>query len=96
MTKKSHIRMIHESILIFGDDGTVDMEELDRMLAIAFEDEALDEDEKRVLGQFFELAEDGRLADDVRTRIQELRDKYKIQGKDRYLEIVQNYTKLQE
>jgi hypothetical protein len=86
--------MIHESIKIFANNETVDMQELDRMLEIAFEDGKLDEDEKRVLGQFFDLAEDGKLTDDVRARIGELREKYKIKGKDRYLEIVRNYTKL--
>ena len=77
-SESTYIELAYSSIKIFANDGTVDMNELNFLLGLAFKDDVLDEDEKRVLGKIFDQAEKTRLSRLVESRIREVRRKYGI------------------
>ncbi|NUO77101.1 MAG: hypothetical protein HOQ32_13920 [Lysobacter sp.] len=61
------------SIPVFTNDGELDAQEFDKLLALALRDQSIDDDEKRVLGNIFKQAELGELDANVKTRIAEAR-----------------------
>jgi hypothetical protein len=75
---KSYIEIAFESIKVFTDDGRLDLGELNFLLGLALRDDHVDDDERRVLGRVFAQAEKGQMADVVRERIDEARQKYGI------------------
>ncbi len=72
----SHLEIAVASIHVFSDDGKLDLAELEKLLALALRDDAVDEDEKRVLGNILTRAERDGVAAEVQTRIDEVRSKY--------------------
>lgn len=76
--ESSYLELTYSAIKIFADDGTVDMGELNFLLGVALRDDAIDDDEKRVLARIFDHAEKTRLSLAVRARIREVRRKYSI------------------
>lgn len=74
MTKpKSHIEIAFQSISVFSNDGQLDIGEINFLLGLALRDEAIDEDEKRVLATIFAQAEKGHVPESVQARIDEVR-----------------------
>lgn len=74
MTKpKSHIEIAFQSIPVFSNDGQLDVGEINFLLGLALRDQAIDEDEKRVLGTIFAQAEKGHVPEAVQARIDEVR-----------------------
>lgn len=72
-TSHSHLDIALASIPVFGNDGLLDLGELDRLLRLAERDATFDEDEKRVLGNIFRQAEQTRLDPAVGERIASIR-----------------------
>ncbi len=75
---KSHQEIALSSIKCFKDDGTLDLAELNFLMGLALRDKVVDDDEKRVLGNIFDQAEQTKLSHAVRARIREVRRKYSI------------------
>lgn len=75
---KSHIEIAYSSIKVFADDGKLDMGELNFLLGLALRDNEVDDDEKRVLRNVFEQAEQGEIDPAVQERINQVRIKYGI------------------
>ena len=75
---RSHLDIALASIDVFGNDGLLDMAELDRLLELAERDRVLDEDEKRVLGTIFAQADQTRIDAAVAARIAQLRVQHGI------------------
>ena len=76
----SYIEIAYESVKVFTNDGQLDLGELNFLLGLALRDQAIDEDERRVLGRIFAEAEKGRLAPAVQARIAEARARHGIPG----------------
>ncbi len=76
--ESSYLELAYSSIGVFTDDGTLDMGELSFLLGVALRDDRIDDDEKRVLGNIFDQAEQTGLSRAVRARIREVRRKYSI------------------
>ena len=66
---KSHLAIALASIPAFLDNGRLDAAELQNLLDLALRDQAIDDDEKRVLGNIFKQAELGELDAEVKLRI---------------------------
>jgi len=69
----SHLKLALASIPVFTDDGRMDLAELDRLLAVALEDHAVDPEEKRVLANVLARAEKDGVDAEVQARIAEVR-----------------------
>ena len=63
---------------VFGNDGTIDMRELEELLRVALLDGEVDDDERHVLKNIFDKVPRWELAPDVWQRICEVRTKYGI------------------
>jgi tellurite resistance protein len=66
---RTHLEIAYKSIRVFADDGTLDTDELDALLAIALRDGAIDADERRVLERVLRAALESRLSPAARTAI---------------------------
>ena len=69
----SHLKLALASIPVFTDDGRMDLAELDRLLAVALEDQVVDPEEKRVLANVLARAEKDGVDAEVQARIAEVR-----------------------
>jgi hypothetical protein len=69
----SHLKLALASIPVFTDDGRMDLAELDRLLAVALEDQVVDPEEKRVLANVLARAEKDGVDTEVQARIAEVR-----------------------
>jgi hypothetical protein len=69
----SHLKLALASIPVFTDDGRMDLAELDRLLAVALEDQVVDPEEKRVLANVLARAEKDGVDAEVQARIGEVR-----------------------
>ena len=74
----SYLELAYSSVKIFGNDGKVDMGELNFLLGLALKDGQIDDDERRVLRNIFQHAEKTDLNLAVRARIREARRKHSI------------------
>lgn len=72
----SHHEIAVSSILVFSDDGHLDLAELEKLLALALRDAVVDEDEKRVLGNILTRAERDGVDPDVQARIDQARQQH--------------------
>lgn len=71
-----HLKLALDSIAVFTDDGRMDLAELDRLLAQAEADGAVDDEEKRVLGNILRRAEQDGLDAQTLARVNEVRLKH--------------------
>ncbi|MEM1205947.1 MAG: hypothetical protein AAGN66_22135 [Acidobacteriota bacterium] len=78
MSDHSHIEIAYSSIRVFADDGTLDMKELEFLLGLALRDDSIDDDEKRVLASIFDKATAAGVTEDVASRIQQVRERYRF------------------
>ena len=76
--ESGYLELAYSSIRVFADDGTLDEGELDFLLGVALRDNRLDGDEKRVLGNIFDQAEQTELSPAMRARIRGVRRRYSI------------------
>jgi hypothetical protein len=76
---KSYIEIALSSIKIFGNDGTIDLAELNFMLGLALRDQMIDEDEKAVLSSIFAKAAKGKLSAKVSERIAQVKAQHGIE-----------------
>lgn len=69
----AHLKLALASIPVFTDDGRMDLAELDKLLGVALEDGAVDDQEKRVLANILARAEKDGVDADVQARIAQVR-----------------------
>ena len=74
----NYLEMSFKSINCFADDGQLDIDELNKLVAIALKDGAVDADEKRVLGNIIAKLKPAELTSTLQRRVDELREKYAI------------------
>ena len=73
-----YLELVYASIPIFANDGLVDANELDSLVAIALRDGEIDNDEKRVLQNIFAQLRQHEVSEDVWARVNDLRKKYQF------------------
>ena len=71
-----HLQLALAAIPAFTDDGRLSLDELDRLLALALRDHAIDADEKRVLANVLDRAERDGVDTDVLARIRRVRGEH--------------------
>ena len=78
MTKgrRDYLELAYRSIQCFTDDGKLDAAELDRLLAVAVRDGAVDANEKRVLENIFARLQPAELTPEIQVRIDTIRQRY--------------------
>jgi hypothetical protein len=77
-TVSSNLDLALYSIKIFANDGTIDNEELEELLAIALQDGTIDDDERETLANIFNKVPEWELKPEVAQKITEVRAKYQI------------------
>ena len=75
---RDYLEMTFHSINCFSDDGTLCVDELNEIVDIALRDGVVDDNEKRVLGNIIGRLKQDELQGELKIRIDELREKYKI------------------
>ena len=75
---KDYLEMTFQSINCFANDGVLDVEELNKIVAIALRDGEIDQNEKRVLGNIIGRLNGNDLTSEMQSRIHELRKKYDV------------------
>lgn len=73
-----YLELVYASVPIFANDGLVDANELDSLVAIALRDGDIDNDEKRVLQNIFAQLRQHEVSEDVWARVNDLRKKYQF------------------
>ena len=74
----NYFKIGYSSIKVFGDDGTLDMEELNFLLGLALKDDNIDENEKEALKAIFSKITKNDVNKKVWERILAICDKYSI------------------
>ncbi len=72
------IALAYLALAVFAEDGTLDMRELDALLAQARRDNKVTDQEKRILANVFDRIGREDVATDVWDRIQSVRRQYEI------------------
>ncbi len=75
-----HLKLALATIPAFTDDGKLGLHELHQLLALALQDGAIDDEEKRVLANVLNRAEADGVAPEVLTRIQQVRTQHALGG----------------
>lgn len=79
MNMSNHLRIATASISCFTDDGTLNVGEVNYLLSIALEDDnEVDNEEARVLGNVFSKISRNDVDDATWNRIEEVKAKYGI------------------
>jgi predicted ATP-dependent Lon-type protease len=78
MEKRDYLEITFRSINCFADDGKLDVNELNSLVEIALKDNVVDENEKRVLRNVIARLSNTELTDEMRSKLDELRDLYDI------------------
>jgi len=73
---RDYLEMTFHSINCFANDGTLDREELDQIVAIALKDGVVDDNEKRVLANIIGRLNETELDGELLTRIEEVKTQY--------------------
>lgn len=74
----SHLEIAAASVRVFANDGTLDMGELEHLLAVALRDGGVNDDERRVLGNILNRVGQREVTPAVWKRITEVRAQYEI------------------
>jgi len=72
------LQIVTAAIRVFADDGTLDLPELDYLLAVAMRDGTIDAEERRVLAHVLGRVSERDVAPEVWRRIGEVRAQYGI------------------
>lgn len=75
---RDYLEMSFHSINCFANDGTLDVQELEKILDIAKRDGVVDDNEKRVLSNIIGRLTDKELRGELRRRVEELQDEYQL------------------
>jgi len=73
-----YLEMSFRSINCFANDGTLDVHELNTIVALALKDGVVDDNEKRVLGSIISKLNADELVGELAERITHLRQEYKF------------------
>lgn len=73
-----YLEITFRSINCFADDGKLDVNELNQLVDIALRDGAIDDDEKRVLGNIIARLNEDELTAGMLARIHELRQQHDL------------------
>jgi uncharacterized membrane protein YebE (DUF533 family) len=82
VSQSSASAMIFRSIRCFSDDGVLDVEELDRIVAIALADGVMDEDERKVLKNIILNLTSRDLTPEMWERVEQLVKHYRLDQPD--------------
>ena len=74
----SHSEIAMAAVKCFADDGTIDLGELNSLLALALRDNQIDEEEKRVLGNVLSQLTEANVTPVVWQRVQEIERRYNL------------------
>lgn len=74
----SHLEIAASSVRVFANDGTLDIRELEHLLAVALRDGSVNDDERRVLGNILNRVREHEVTSAVWARIGEVRRQYGI------------------
>lgn len=72
------LQLVTAAIRVFSDDGTLDLPELDYLLAVAMRDGTIDAEERRVLSHVLDRVSEQDVTPEVWGRIGEVRAQYGI------------------
>jgi len=75
---RDYLEMTFHSINCFSDDGTLDADELEKILDIAKRDGVVDDNEKRVLGNIIGQLSDKELRGELRRKVDEIKSEYDL------------------
>jgi len=70
---RDYLELTYRSINCFADDGKLDVQELDSLVAIALKDGVVDDNEKRVLRNIIERLSEDELTPEMVAKIHQLR-----------------------
>lgn len=73
---RDYLEMTFHSINCFADDGKLDANELNQILAIAFKDGVVDDNEKRVLSNIIGRLNEAELDGEMLSKVEEIKAEY--------------------
>ncbi len=73
---RDYLEMTFHSINCFADDGKLDVNELNQILAIALKDGVVDDNEKRVLANIIGRLKDEELNEEMLSKVEEIKAEY--------------------
>jgi hypothetical protein len=71
-----YVHLQYKSIACISDDGSIDINELNKLIKIALRDGVVDENEKRVLRDILTLIPDSELVGPLADKVNELVEEY--------------------
>lgn len=75
---RSSIELAHAAMVLWADDGALDVDELDTLLNIALRDGVITEPEKDVLRGVFNRVHEEEVSAEVWTKMQQIRKDYAV------------------
>jgi hypothetical protein len=73
---RDYLEMTFHSINCFADDGKLDVNELNQILAIALKDGVVDDNEKRVLSNIIGRLNEAELDSEMLSKVEEIKTEY--------------------
>ena len=73
---RDYLEMTFHSINCFADDGKLDVNELNQILAIALKDGVVDDNEKRVLSNIIGRLREEEIDAEMLSKIEEIKSEY--------------------
>lgn len=73
---RDYLEMTFHSINCFADDGKLDVNELNQILAIALKDGVVDDNEKRVLSNIIGRLNEVELDGEMLSKVEEIKAEY--------------------
>ena len=73
---RDYLEMTFHSINCFADDGKLDVNELNQILAIALKDGVVDDNEKRVLSNIIGRLNEAELDGEMLSKVEEIKAEY--------------------
>lgn len=73
---RDYLEMTFHSINCFADDGTLDVNELNQILAIALKDGIVDDNEKRVLTNIIGRLNESELEGELLSKVEEVKAEF--------------------
>ncbi|KZX83776.1 hypothetical protein A3715_04750 [Oleiphilus sp. HI0009] len=73
---RDYLEMTFHSINCFADDGKLDVNEINQILAIALKDGVVDDNEKRVLSNIIGRLNEAELDVEMLSKVEEIKTEY--------------------
>ena len=75
---RDYLELAYYSVQAFCNDGTLDEDELDKLLEIALRDGKVDDEETRVLSNIIRRLTEHELTDAIKKKIKDVEKKYNV------------------